>query len=113
MSQGPEFWHFMHAEPRTTVAVLLVTSCNALAYNVVHYKMIAVRCCWSCLPMLLQIASKRDSVIRHDAKHRSLLAADHISRHHHGDWRSKDHWADGAVSSTPRCNAINCCKAAD
>ena len=41
----------MHSEPRTTVAVLLVTSCNALAYNVVHYKMIAVRCCWSCAPM--------------------------------------------------------------
>jgi hypothetical protein len=50
--QGAEFRRFSQVEPRTTVAILLVTSFNALAYNVVHYKMIAVRCCLAMLSLV-------------------------------------------------------------
>lgn len=40
--EGSDFRAFVGTDPRTTVAVLLITSFNALAYNVVHYKMIAM-----------------------------------------------------------------------
>jgi hypothetical protein len=37
-----------------------------------------------------------------------LLAADNISSHHNSDWGGKDHRADGAVSSAPRCGNVSC-----
>lgn len=41
--QAAYFREFMLTDFRTGAAILLLTSINALAYNVVHYKMIAVR----------------------------------------------------------------------
>lgn len=96
MVQGSEFMAFVGTDPRTTVAVLLITSFNALAYNVVHYKMIAVSLHSRLCVLLIQTSLSLHVLMRR------YLHADDISSHHDSHWGGEDHWIDGAVSSAAR-----------